>query len=74
MTINATIIAMITAISQAIVALFSFLLSVYNEKHDKRQIQNDSIKKNESKLEDVCDTGTLNELIDATKDLGKSKK
>lgn len=74
MAINASILAIITTIGQAIVAVFSFLLAVHKTKNDKDAKRKDDIEESEKQLDKICDNGTISELIDATKDLGKSKK
>ena len=71
---STTIFAVIVAISNAIVAIFTYMLSVHNTKHDKNTEKKNEIKTAEEKLKDVCDNGTLSDLLDATKQLGDSKK
>lgn len=74
MAISASLLTMITAVGQAIVALFSFFLAVHNTKHDKKTQTEEKIANKEKQLDNACDNGTIDDLIDATKELGKSKK
>lgn len=69
-----TIFAVIVAVSNAVVAIFGYLLARHNEKNDKTAKKQQSIKDAEQKLEDACNTGTLSDLLDATKNIGDAKK
>lgn len=71
---SATILAVIVAVSNAIVAVFSYILAVHNKKNDKQTKKEEEIKEAEKKLEDACNNGSMSNLIDATKELGDAKK
>ena len=73
-TFSATVLAVIVAVSNAIVAVFSYILAVHNSKNDKQIKKKEDIKEAEKKLEDVCNNGSMSDLIDATKNLGDVKK
>lgn len=74
MSTSATIFAVIVAVSNAIVAIFGYMLALHNTKHDKNTEKKNDIKNAEDKLKDACDNGTISDLLDATKELGDSKK
>lgn len=71
---STTLFAVIVAVSNAVVAVFSYILALHKSKHDDQVKKQEKIEEAEKKLEDVCNSGTLSELIDATKDLGEAKK
>ena len=74
MAINATLLTVIKAICQAIVAVFSYFLAVHNTKNDKKIKIEQKTSNAKDKIDDACDEGTLGDLLDATKELGDSKK
>ena len=65
---------LIAALAQAIVAVFAYLLAVHNSKNDKSSKKKENIEMAEGKVNDACHTGNLSDLLDATKELGDSKK
>lgn len=71
---STTLFAVIVAISNAIVAVFSYLLSSHNAKHDKEAKKQEKIDEANKQLEDACNNGTLSDLIDATKKVGEAKR
>lgn len=54
--------------------MFAYLLAVHNSKNDKSSKKKEKIETTESKIDDVCHTGNLSDLLDATKELGDAKK
>ena len=54
--------------------MFAYLLAVHNSKNDKSIKKKEKIETAEGKLDDVCHNGNLSDLLDATKELGDSKK
>lgn len=73
-TFSATILAVIVAVSNAIVAVFGYMLAKHNTTHDKDAKKEDQLKGAEKKLEDACNNGSMSDLIDAAKELGDIKK
>ena len=73
-TFSATVLAVIVAVSNAIVAIFSYVLAVHNSKTDKNAKKEEQQKEAEKKLEDACNNGSMSDLIDATKEIGNSKR
>lgn len=71
---NSTLMTVIAAIAQAIVAVFAYLLAVHNTKNDKEEKKKDAVQKAEEKLDDACQNGDLSDLLDASKELGDAKK
>lgn len=71
---STTIFAVLVAVSNAIVAIFSYMLALHNTKNDKSTKKAEEQSQAEDQLEDACDNGTLSDLIDATKKIGESKK
>ena len=71
-TFSATVLAVIVAVSNAIVAIFSYVLAVHNSKTDKNAKKEEQQKEAEKKLEDACNNGSMSDLIDATKEIGNS--
>lgn len=73
-TFSATLFAVIVAVSNAIVAIFTYILTLHNTKNDKNLKKDEKIENAEKKLEDACNNGSMSDLIDATKELGDAKK
>lgn len=73
MATSTSIFAVLTAIAQAITAVFKFLLARHNTKNDKKLIKEKDVKKAKTKIPDVCDNGTMSDLIDATLDIKRIK-
>ena len=71
---STTIFAVIVAVSNAIVAIFGYMLALHNTKNDKDAKNEEKMKDAEKQLEDACNNGTMSDLIDATKRIGESKK
>lgn len=69
-----TIFAVIVALSNAVVAVFSYILARHNTKNDKQAKKEEQIAAAEDKLEDACNNGTLSELIDAAKKIGDARR
>lgn len=74
MTWSATVFAVIVAVSNALVALFSYMLALHNSKVDKDAQKEEKKKEAEKKLEEACDNGSMSDLLDASKQLGDAKK
>lgn len=73
-----SLIAALTPIAQAIVAVFSYLLALHKskrqDKEDKKRAEaKKNVEKAEKEVDDVCNNGNLSELLDATKKLGDAK-
>ena len=73
MTMTSTIFAVLVAVSNAIVAVFTYLLAKHNHKNDKELHRQEKIDDAEKQLKDACDNGTMSDLIDATKKIGELK-
>ena len=71
---STTIFAVIVALSNAVVAVFSYILARHNTKNDKQAKKEEQIAAAEDKLEDACNNGTLSELIDAAKKIGEARR
>lgn len=71
---STTIFAVIVAVSNAIVAIFGYMLALHNTKNDKTAQKEQKKKEAEKILEDACNNGTMSDLIDATKKIGESKR
>jgi len=71
---STTIFAVIVAISNAIVAIFGYMLALHNTKNDKKAKKDEKIAEAEKQLEDACNNGTLSDLIDASKKIGEAKR
>lgn len=65
---------LIAALAQAVVAVFAYLLAIHNQKNDKQSQKKEKIEKAKDKIDDVCNNGSLSDLLDATKELGDAKK
>ena len=72
--LSATIFAVIVALSNAAVAVFSYLLAKHNSKNDKAAKKEEKQKEASQKLEDACNNGSISDLIDASKEFGDAKK
>lgn len=71
---SSTVLAMIIAVSNAIVAVFTYILAVHKSNNDKdKELANKQDKAN-AQLKEACDNGSLSDLIDATKKIGESKR
>lgn len=71
---TSTIFAVIVALSNAVVAVFSYILARHNAKNDKQKQKEEKIEAAEKKLEDACNNGSMSDLLDATKELGEAKR
>ena len=69
-----TLFAVIVAVSNALVGLFSYLLALHNAKHDKQAKKQEKIEEAKKVIDDACDNGNLSDLIDAAKQIGEAKK
>lgn len=74
MSTSATIFAVIVAVSNAIVAVFSYVLAKHNAKNDKQKQKEEKIDAANAALKDACDNGSISDLIDATKKIGEAKR
>ena len=54
--------------------MFAYLLAIHNSKNDKSIKKKEKIETAEGKIDDACHNGNLSDLLDATKELGDSKK
>ena len=71
---STTLFAVIVAVSNAIVAIFTYIIALHNSKHDKQVKKEQKIDEANASLEDVCNHGTISDLIDATKKIGEAKQ
>ena len=71
---SATIFAVIVAVSNAIVAVFGYMLAMHNTKNDKNAKKDEKVNEAEKLLDDACYNGDISDLIDATKKIGEAKK
>ena len=71
---STTIFAVIVAVSNAVIAIFTYMLALHNSRHDKEAQKQQQKNDAEANLEDVCNNGTMSDLIDATKKIGEAKK
>ena len=71
---TATILAVIVAVSNAIVGIFAYLLALHNAKHDKNAKREQKIEEAKKVIDDACDNGDLSDLIDAAKQIGDARK
>ena len=69
-----TLFAVIVAVSNALVGLFSYLLALHNTKYDKQAKKQENIEEAKKIVEDACDNGDLSDLIDAAKKIGEARK
>lgn len=74
MATSSTIFAVIVALSNAIVAVFSYMLARHNTKTDKESKKEEKIDNAKEKIDNACDNGSMSDLIDAAKELGDAKK
>ena len=72
--VTTTLFAVIVAVSNALVGLFSYLLALHNAKHDKQAKKQEKIEEAKKVVDDACDNGDLSELIDAAKQIGEARK
>lgn len=68
-----TIFSVLFTIAQAVCAVFNFLSMKHKTKNDKKAIQEKELKKSKDKMCDVCDNGSMSDLIDATLDVKRIK-
>lgn len=71
---STTIFAVIVAVSNAIVAVFSYIIALHNTKHDKQKLKEEKKEEANKQLEEACNNGTLSDLLDASIKIGESKK
>lgn len=71
---SATFTTILTVVCQAIVAVFAYLLALHNTKNDKKIKKQEKIDEAKKLVSDACDSGSIDDLIDATKKLGDAKK
>lgn len=71
---STTIFAVVAAVSNAIVAVFSYILALHNTKTDKQLNKEEKKEEAEKQLEDACSNGSMSDLIDAAKKIGEAKK
>lgn len=72
--VTTTLFAVVVAVSNALVALFTYLIALHNTCNDKSAKKAKECEKAEKQLDDACDKGTLSDLIDATKKIGEASK
>ena len=72
--VTTTLFAVIVAVSNALVGLFSYLLALHNAKHDKQVKKQEKIEEAKKVVDDACDNGNLSDLIDAAKQIGEARK
>ena len=72
--VTTTLFAVIVAVSNALVGLFSYLLALHNAKHDKQAKKQEKIEEAKKVVDDACDNGNLSDLIDAAKQIGEARK
>ena len=71
---STTVFAVVVAVSNAIVAVFSYILALHNTRHDKQLTKEEKKEEAEKQLEDACNAGSMSDLIDAAKKIGEAKK
>lgn len=71
---STTVFAVIVAVSNAIVAIFSYLLSAHKTKHDKNAKKQEKIDEANNELENVCNNGSLSDLLNVSKKIGEAQK
>ena len=71
---STTVFAVVVAVSNAIVAVFSYILALHNTTHDKQLTKEEKKEEAEKQLEDACNAGSMSDLIDAAKKIGEAKK
>ncbi len=71
---STTVLAVIVAVSNAIVGLFTYLLAVHNTRNDKKAQREQKIEEAKKIVDDACDNGSLSDLVDAAKQIGEAKK
>lgn len=71
---STTLFAVIVAVSNALVGLFTYLLALHNAKHDKQAKKQEKIEEAKKIVDDACDNGNLSDLIDAAKKIGEARK
>ena len=71
---SATFFTELVALSNAIVAVFSYILAAHKTKNDKQTKIDEKVKQAEDNLEDACNNGSLSDLIDAAKKIGDAKR
>ena len=69
-----TLFAVIVAVSNALVGLFTYMLAVHNSRHDKKAQKEQKIEEAKKVVDDACDNGNLSDLIDAAKQIGEARK
>ena len=67
---STSFITVLGAMAQAIFAIFSFLLA----KHDKKLKKENELNKAKNELSDICDNGSISDLIDITQKIKNIKK
>ena len=72
--VTTTIFAVIVAVSNALIGLFSYLLALHNTKHDKQAKKQEKLDEAKKIVDDACDNGNLSDLIDAAKKIGEARK
>lgn len=74
MVVATTFTTVLAVIGQAIAAVFAYLLTVHNTRHDKKAQKQEKIDNAKQKVDDACNNGSLSDLLDATKELGEAKR
>lgn len=74
MAVATTFTTVLVVIGQAIAAVFAYLLTVHNTRHDKKTQKQEKIDNAKQKVDDACNNGSLSDLLDATKELGEAKR
>lgn len=71
---STSFITVLGAMAQAIFAIFSFLLAKHKTKHDKKLKKENELNKAKNELSDICDNGSISDLIDITQKIKNIKK
>ena len=60
----------VTAIANAIAKLFNYMTAVHHDNVEKQKEKDKQKEEASNALQDACDNGTLDDLIDATQQIG----
>ena len=71
---STSFISVLGLIAQAIFAIFSFLLAKHKTKYDKNLKKENELNEAKNELSDICDNGSISDLIDITQKIKNIKK
>lgn len=73
MATKTTLFSVLFAIAQAVCAVFKFLSAKHKTKNDKKLIKEKELTKSKENMCDVCDNGSISDLLDATLEIKRIK-